>query len=116
MAADLELFRQNLTIDRYLMMLRHSHGGTIVLASAEMFPRHIAKLVLTDHRLLGHDDSTALMRHREEREGDVRFELAYHTPRTDFPTSDEEVKEFMIRIIPIYFLIPKLIYLDIWRR
>lgn len=103
MAADLELFRQYLNIDRYPMMLGHSHGGTIVLAYAEMFPRHIAKFVLIDHRLLGHDDSTALMRHREEREGDVRFELAYHTLRTDFPTSDEELKEFMIRIIPIYF-------------
>ncbi|PGH31862.1 hypothetical protein GX50_05360 [[Emmonsia] crescens] len=107
MAADLELFRQYLNIDRFPAMLGHSHGGTIVLAYAEMFPRHIVTLVLIDHRLLGHDDSSSFMRFREERKGDVRFNEAYHALHKDLPTNDEELKEFMTRIIPIYFFDPQ---------
>ncbi|PGH00210.1 proline iminopeptidase [Blastomyces parvus] len=106
MAADLELFRQHLNIDRFPVMLGHSHGGTIVLAYAETFPQHVAKLILLDHRLLGHDDSAASMRYREEREGDVRFADGYQALAAGYPTSDEELGVFMTRIAPLYFFDP----------
>ncbi|EGE78052.2 alpha/beta hydrolase fold family protein [Blastomyces dermatitidis ATCC 18188] len=108
MAADLDLFRQHLNIDRYPVLLGHSHGGTIVLAYAATFPRRVAKLILLDHRLLGHDDSAASRRYREERErgGDVRFADAYRALATDYPTNDEELGAFMTRISPLYFFDP----------
>ncbi|PGH15207.1 hypothetical protein AJ79_02572 [Helicocarpus griseus UAMH5409] len=107
MAADLELFRQYLGLDQFPAMLGHSHGGTIVLAYAETFPRRVARLILIDHRLLGYDDSATFLRFRQEREGDERYAAAYHAlhawPR---PATDEELGEFLSEIIPIYFYDP----------
>ncbi|OAX84900.1 hypothetical protein ACJ72_00722 [Emergomyces africanus] len=107
MAADLKFFRQYLNIDRFPAMHGLSHGGTIVLAYAELFPQRVAKLVLVDRWLLSHDDSAAVIRYQEERKGDLRFEAAYRALHTRLPTNDEELKKFMTTIIPIYFFDPQ---------
>jgi len=106
MAQDLDLFRQHLGLDQFPAILGHSNGGTIALAYAELFPNRIIKLLLLDHRLLGHNDAATFSRFEEKRKGDSRYKQAYHSLANFHPTDDEEMTQRFLAILPIYFFDP----------
>ena len=106
MAEDLELFRLHLGLDQFPAILGHSNGGTIALAYAELFPDRVVKLLLLNHRLLGHDDSSAFNHFQEERKRDPRYKDAYLSFANFHPTNDEEMTHMFHMILPLYLFDP----------
>ena len=116
LATDLEHLRTHLNLDSFPTLLGHSHGGTIALCYAELFPTHVKNLILLDHRLLGFNDSSNFKHFYHSRHGDSRYEKAYdaylskHEPEPEpepEPESDEEFTEWWKTILPMYFFAPE---------
>jgi pimeloyl-ACP methyl ester carboxylesterase len=108
LAQDIDPLRIHLELDSFAAVLGHSHGGTIALAYAELFPSRVRNLILLDHRLPGLNDSASFKRNRQKRRGDHRYEAAYHTYlHSATPKDDLQFTSFLRKIIPIYFADPE---------
>jgi pimeloyl-ACP methyl ester carboxylesterase len=108
LARDIDSLRIHLQLDFFATVLGHSHGGTIALAYAELFPSRVRNLILLDHRLPSLDDTASFKRFRQERRGDHRYEAAYQTcHRSTTPKDDLGFTGYLRDIIPIYFADPE---------
>ncbi|KAK2740926.1 hypothetical protein FQN57_005930 [Myotisia sp. PD_48] len=107
MASDLDLFRSYLGMAKFPRMVGHSHGGTIVVAYAEMFPHCVEKILLIDHRLYGYTDLEFFRSARRNRINDPRYQQAYQVYDSVVPTDDASLTSFFIDILPLYFFDPE---------
>jgi proline iminopeptidase len=103
---DVEALRENLGLER-LMLLGHSHGGTVAQAYAARYPGRVRKLVL----------ASTLARFASEHEGAMRAGMDQRSNQPWYPDAlaaleaeqagnfqtDEEMAELVFRELPLYF-------------
>ncbi|KIX98854.1 uncharacterized protein Z520_05315 [Fonsecaea multimorphosa CBS 102226] len=93
---DLEALRTHLGLEK-IRAMGHSSGGTIALGYAITYPSRVEKLVLLNSDLLGYA--------RQDRSF---FEEAFKLFFENLPTNDAEFKQFLLKILPMYFALPEL--------
>jgi proline iminopeptidase len=106
MIDDLEGLRRFWRIPRLLLM-GHSHGGTIALGYAIRYPTHVKKLVLVDSGIIDFDFSAPIKQQLENRKNDKRFEDAIASLNSGGSIStDAELVGFLNHIWPLFFYDP----------
>ncbi|KIX01692.1 uncharacterized protein Z518_09418 [Rhinocladiella mackenziei CBS 650.93] len=95
LVSDLEQFRQFLGLDK-VSIVGHSSGGTIALGYAIAYPDHVDKLILLNTDLLGY-----------ERKDNSFFQDVGQIQARMSVTNDEEFKELVSQILPLYFAHPE---------
>ncbi|KIW87641.1 uncharacterized protein Z519_11615 [Cladophialophora bantiana CBS 173.52] len=93
---DLEALRAYLGLEK-IRVMGHSSGGTIALGYAIAYPSRVEKLVASNSDLLGYA--------RKDRSF---FEEAFKLFFENLPTDDAEFKQFILKILPMYFALPDL--------
>ncbi|KAK5271571.1 hypothetical protein LTR99_001273 [Exophiala xenobiotica] len=93
--ADLDVLRSHLGLER-MSLIGHSSGGTVALGYAIKFPERVDNLVLIETDLLGYQRK------------DVSFFADVGKIHAGMSVgSDAEFREFVLRIMPLYFAHPE---------
>jgi proline iminopeptidase len=106
MIDDLETLRQFWRLPT-LILMGHSHGGTIALGYAIRYPMRVKKLILVDSGIVDFEFSTLIKQQIEIRKNDKRFDDAIATISSTEPIlTDEQLRNFLTHIWPLYLSDP----------
>ncbi|KAJ9615493.1 hypothetical protein H2200_001568 [Cladophialophora chaetospira] len=95
--SDLEALRLHLGLEQFHAVIGHSSGGTIALGYAITHPKCLERLILLNSDLLGY-----------KRQDVSFFNEVLGLFSADPPSTDEEFRAFMLKILPLYFCLPDL--------
>lgn len=95
--ADLEALRVHLGLDKFPTVAGQSSGAVVALGYAITYPSQVEKLLLINSDLLGY-----------KRQDTSFFHEVLGVMAQAPPTTDDEFKSFMYKILPLYFAFPEL--------
>jgi proline iminopeptidase len=106
MIDDLECLRQFWQLPA-LVLMGHSHGGTIALGYAIRYPKHLKKLILVDSGINDFNFNALIKEQIEIRKKDKRFDDAIAAfTSTEAIRTDEQLQRFLAHIWPLYLADP----------